>query len=107
MRILISLCAVFLLTACSTLTVAKVDPDDTKTSGVRFSLPRSFLQVTPKGDGTIDVSVIYLPDPDATFAAEGASYFATHTLDLQVSDGLLTVATWKEDEAAAEGYRFV
>lgn len=85
------------IAGCSTLSVTKIDPDDTETKGVRFSLPRPYLLVTPKPDGTIEVKDVYLPDPQATFAADAASYMATHTLDLELSEGVLTIATWKAD----------
>ena len=97
-RLSIALLLCVALSGCSTLSVKKIDPDDAKTKGVRFSLPRPYLLVTPQADGTIEVSDVYLPDPQATFAAHGASYLATHTLDLEIAGGVLTVATWKADD---------
>jgi hypothetical protein len=35
--------------------------------GLRYSLPAPFLMVTPKPDGTLDVTTVNLPDPDNTY----------------------------------------
>lgn len=97
---ILALALALMLPGCSFLTVTKVDPDALSGKGVRFALPRPYLMVTPNGGGGVDVSAVYLPDPNATFAASAEAWFATHRLDLEIEAGLLTIATWNTDTSA-------
>lgn len=80
----------------TTYSVKKIDPS-TDAGGIRYSLPKPYLMVTPKGDGTIDVEVKYFPDLANTYAITAKSYFAKHKLSVSLQDGLLTAVTFDTD----------
>jgi hypothetical protein len=82
--------AALVSTGCTTVvTVRPVTPTSTPT-GVRYSLPKPVLHVTPNDDGTVTVDVLFLPDPDKTYAIDSSTFLAAHSLDVMVSKGLLT-----------------
>jgi hypothetical protein len=75
--------------ACTTVTVRPVDQCHNP-PGVRYSLPKPVLQVTPSQDGSVTVDVLFLPDPNATYAIDSQTSLAAASLDVAVSRGLLT-----------------
>lgn len=103
----ICLCLLVLGGCINKITAKKVNPlnPDADLNGVRYSLPRPFIVVTPKGDGTMEVETVYLPDPNNTYAVSGWSFLASHTLTLaRETNGLLTKVNWNANnaEVAAE-----
>ncbi len=87
------------LAGCTMVSVKKVDVYG-KGKGVRYSLPKPFIVVTPKSDGTLDVRVEMLPDPTHTYAVHAKSFLAQHDLQLKISKGLLTEVEWTRDSSA-------
>jgi hypothetical protein len=89
---------------CTTCDVTKVDPTTPPASapvGVQYSLPKPFLQVTPAGDGSVSVNVIYLPDPNNTYAVNAKSYMAAHTLEVALDNtGVITKVNFAPDTSA-------
>lgn len=90
---------------CTVCDVKKVDPNAPAAlapPGVRYSLPKPFLQVTPAGDGSVSVNVVYLPDPNNTYAVNAQSYMAAHTLEVALDNsGVLTKVNFAPDTSAA------
>jgi len=72
-----------------------------KENGYYYSLPIPYLVVKPKGDGTMDVEVEYLPDPDHQYAVSAWSFLGSHELTVEVDDnGLLKKIVWDKDDSA-------
>jgi hypothetical protein len=81
--------AVLVTAGCtSVVTVRPVTSASTPT-GVRYSLPKPMLHVTPSADGTVTVEVVLLPDAEKTYAIDSFTVLAAHSLDVMVSRGLL------------------
>jgi hypothetical protein len=105
------LASLLLSSACAStqLTVRKVEDGATEPNGVRYSLPKPFLLVTPSpsGDGSLKVDVIYLPDTSNTYAIDGRTKRGKYELSVNVKDGLLSKVAWSQKDAAiaAEGLR--
>jgi hypothetical protein len=88
---------------CTEIKVRRIDVDDAKTtmvSGIRYSLPKPFIRVTPKPDGGVDVDVAYLPDGDSTYAINASSKLADHTLNVTLENGMLKNLQFKGDTTA-------
>ncbi len=84
-----------LLGGCVTVLDAK---KATATSeGYRYSLPVPVLQVTPQSDGTMALEVLYLPDPNNTYAVQAKSLLGAHTLDVKTKNGLLDTVSFNTD----------
>jgi hypothetical protein len=103
--ILLCTAAISLTMGCTTLRVSKVEyaADGTEVDpqpGVRYSLPKPALKVTPRADGTIDVEVVHLPDRDRTYAIRASSWAAKHKLEIGVARGLLQKIAWSPDATA-------
>jgi hypothetical protein len=90
---------VLLLSGCTQLTVTKVTTT-TVPNGVRYSLPKPYIQVTPQGDGSVVADVVYLPDPQNTYTVSSKSYLAAHSLTVSTEEGLLKKITWTGDSSA-------
>jgi hypothetical protein len=86
-----TLIAVATLASIGCTTVVTVQPVTPTSSpaGVRYSLPKPVLHVTPADDGSVSVDVLLLPDPEKTYAIDSATFLAVHSLDVMVSKGLL------------------
>jgi hypothetical protein len=83
------------LCGCASLTVTKVD-DHSPVAGIRYYLPKPFLQVTPRADGTVSLDVIYLPDKDHEYAIDPSSTFSAYTFQVSRDEkGLLTAIEYK------------
>jgi hypothetical protein len=100
---LIVVAAVFLLVAgCADLTVTKVtDSNNATVAGVRYYLPKPYLQVTPQADGTISVDVVYLPDKTHAYAIATSSKLSSYTFQVSRDEkGLLTAIEYKASTTA-------
>lgn len=98
----IALAAAVLISAgcISTVTVTPVEPGR-PAEGFVYSLPKTYLEVRPKPDGSYDVGFHFLPDPEHTYAICARSYFAVHSLDVDLSEaGLLKSFDWQPDSTA-------
>jgi len=81
---------------CTTLTVTKLSDGDRMTKGLRYYLPKPYLQVTPQADGTISVDVVYLPDKSQSYAIDTSSYLSSYTFQATRDEkGLLTSLEFK------------
>lgn len=80
---------------CSSIKVSKVTDADSA-PGIRYALPMTFLHVhsDPEGKAGFVVDTVHLPDGANTYAIDAASYFASHTLTVDLSEGLLDKVTW-------------
>jgi hypothetical protein len=96
--------SLLLLSACAStqLTVRKVQDGAKEPNGIRYSLPKPFLLVTPSpsGDGSLKVDVIYLPDTSNTYAIDGRTKRGKYELSVNVKDGLLSKIAWSQKDAA-------
>jgi hypothetical protein len=100
------------LSGCATteMTVKRVPtPPDKSTAepnGIRYSLPKPFLLVTPapEGDGSMKVEVVYLPDECQTYAIDAKTKRGQYDLTVTVKEGLLSKIIWtaKGAELAAQ-----
>jgi hypothetical protein len=97
-----SLSLVLLLAGCANLTVTHITPDNQATvQGVRYYLPKPFLQVVPKADGTVAVTVIYLPDTKREYAVDTTSQLSSYTFQIARDPlGLLSGVEYKADTTA-------
>src|SRR6476620_11300074 len=88
--------------ASTRLTVRKVSAVGKEPNGIRYSLPKPFLLITPgaSGDGSLKVEVIYLPDTSNTYAIDGRTKRGKYELTVNVKDGLLSKVAWSQKDAA-------
>src|SRR4051794_34889735 len=93
---------VAILPSCVRLQVTKVPPDDKseRVVGIRYSLPAPFIKSSLQPDGAPHDDVIYLPDPDCTYAIDASSFAGAYTAKIEVADGLLTKIQWAPDATA-------
>jgi hypothetical protein len=96
---LTSVSGVFLLAGCANLEVTKIPSDRNalvKPEGVRYCLPKPFLQATPQLDGTVAFDVIYLPDSDHCYAIKTSTDWSNYTFQVSRDEkGLLTAIEFK------------
>lgn len=97
--VLLALCVVTLTTACTSLTVQKVDPYG-QGDGFRYSLPRPFVIATPMADGTVEYRVEMLPDESRTYAIRSEAILSSQDLLVKLNRGLLTELKWLDDSSA-------
>lgn len=88
-----------MLTGCTVVKVTKVTNENKNSDikGIRYSLGKPFIKVTPasNGDGSYAVDVIYLPDQDQTYAVDSESYFAKNMMEITVDEsGILKKIDW-------------
>jgi hypothetical protein len=83
--------------SCTSIEVKKLTDDSANVPGIRYSLPKPFIQVTPNADGSVAVEVVYLPDADNTYAIDAAAYASSLTLDIQLEKGFLKKVEMKPD----------
>jgi hypothetical protein len=86
---------------CTTITVKKVDSAKEPGNGLRYSLPKPFIRMTPQVDGSVEADVVLLPDADNTYEISGSSTFAKHALNVTTAGGMLTKIEWNADGSAA------
>ena len=95
-------CLSMALTSCAYMTVSRVDLDAEKpVSGLRYSLPKPFIQVVPQADGTVNVSVVYLPDSKNTYAIDTTSFMSSYAFQVSLDqNGLLNAVEFKQNTSA-------
>lgn len=82
--------AAIFLASCTQVTVKRIDPSGKgQEKGIRYSLPKPFILVTPSHDGSVAVEVMMMPDPDNTYAIASYSFLSTYALDMGVEKGML------------------
>ncbi len=89
--------AVFCLGLTNCITVTHVEKFTGNEKGIRYSLPATYLLVTPKSDGTADYNWVYLPDPQNEYAVETYSFMSKYTIDLSFENNLLKKVSLKAD----------
>ena len=97
------------LSACAGITnieVTRVDPDK-PAKGIVYYLPKPILNITPQGDGTLEATFEFIPDPDNAYAINSKTYLGKQTLDIQLTEkGFLKSLDWKPDATlVAEGIK--
>ena len=77
---LLLVCIFLSAVGCASIKVTKITPgNDATIQGIRYYLPKPFIQVTPQADGTMAVDVIYLPDKDHKYAINTSSHLSAFT----------------------------
>jgi hypothetical protein len=99
--------AILLCDSCTTVKVVKA-PYASSVKGVRYSLGKPYILVTPssKGDGSYTVEVIYLPDQNQTYAVQTSTFLAKNVMEVSVDEsGILKKIDWStsSDATVAEG----
>lgn len=93
--------SIAIIMACLTagcVTTVNVASASKNKPGVRYFLPKVYLQVTPALDGTIKVETIYLPDPQHEYSIDTASFLGNYTIDITRSEqGFLEQVTFNSD----------
>ncbi|MDP9412552.1 MAG: hypothetical protein M3Q08_00280 [Pseudomonadota bacterium] len=103
-RPLSQLCAAgALLTTGGCATFVDSEKFDGINQGIEYSLPIPFIRVTPQPNGTMAVSIEYLPDPANTYVIRSSSRLSSYTLDVQRENGMLKQVSLnaKSDAVAA------
>jgi hypothetical protein len=83
------------LGSCTSVKVVKVTNGNEQ--GIRYSLGRPYIQVTPNasGDGSYSVEVIYLPDKNQTYAVQTSTFLAKNIMEVTVDEyGILKKIDW-------------
>jgi hypothetical protein len=91
------LALIFFNMSCSTVKVSKVQSGSEK--GIRYSLGKPFIQVTPspKGDGSYSVELVYLPDQSQTYAIQTSAFMAKNTMEVNVDEsGIIKKIDWSK-----------
>jgi hypothetical protein len=90
------------LVGCAGVTVTKVtSQNEGAVKGMRYSLPKPFIQATPQADGTIAVDIVYLPDSNNTYAFDTYSYFSSYSFQVAPDRfGMLNAVEFKENTSA-------
>ena len=90
-----------LLTAgCANMSVSQVKDGDS-VKGLRYYLPKPYLQAVPQADGSINVEVIFLPDRSRSYAIDTSSYLGSYTFQASRDEkGLLTALEFKASTTA-------
>jgi hypothetical protein len=90
----------YLLAGCASLEVDKVANGSARPEGVRYCLPKPFLQATPQVDGTVAFDVIYLPDSDHCYAIKTKTDLSSYSFQISRDEkGLLTAIEFKASTA--------
>ena len=101
MKTATSIAIAFLAAGCvAKMSVTKVDPNVAASGakGLPYYLPRPYLEVTPKTDGSIDVAVVYLPDPHHQYVIDVDTFFTAHTIEVErTKEGFLDKIAFNGD----------
>ena len=84
-----------LLGGCITRMDSK--PAGPASAGSLYALPVPVLQFTPQGDGSMAMEVLYLPDPNNTYAVEAETILGGYTFEVKTKGGLLESVTFDAD----------
>lgn len=87
-----------LLNGCTTTLTSKPATDEA--TGIRYSLPAPHIFMNPNPDGTVSVSVEYLPDPNNTYTLGIASYLSSSTIDVKLKNGMLASVSLNSDSSS-------
>jgi len=105
-RIALTLIVGLFATGCATnIIVRPIDPAE-GANGLVYYLPKTFLVVAPKADGTLEAKFEFLPDESNAYAISHSSVMATHTFTPELTKrGFLKSVQWDADSAGvfAEG----
>jgi len=94
----LGLCAALLLIGLpGCTTIIDVERYTGTQQGLRYSLPATYLLVTPKADGSATYEWVSLPDPGNEYVVRATSWLSKYTLDLTFDNGMLTKVTSKQD----------
>jgi len=74
---------------CGCTTLVTVKPAPTKDEGLTYSLPATYLLVTPSADGTVTYQWLYLPDERYRYTVKASGFLSKYSLDVQRQNGLL------------------
>ena len=93
--------ATSMLVGCANITVSKVIPqNDSSVPGIRYCLPKPFIQAVPQADGSIAVDVVYLPDTSHTYAIDTSTWMASSTFQVALdAGGGLTAVEFKQNNS--------
>lgn len=92
--------AASMLQGCITTMKVSSVKADASAKGFRYFLPKPYLLVTPKADGSVAVEKVFLPDPENEYAIDTAAYAASYKLSVQLDDhGLLKKIIWNTGSA--------
>lgn len=91
-----------MLSGCADLAVTHVTEANQDTvKGVHYFLPQPYLQVTPKSDGTVSVTVLYLPDHSHEYAVATSSFGSNYEFQIaRDSNDVLSGVEYKADTTA-------
>lgn len=104
-QFIIVLFSALIIFSCTTVKVAKVSPGS-QAEGLRYSLGKPFIKVTPNadGDGTYTAELIYLPDNDRTYAVTSSSFMSKQSLELNIDgSGIINKVVLSKDATANAG----
>ncbi|WP_233810264.1 hypothetical protein [Paraburkholderia sp. HP33-1] len=90
-----------LIAGCANIDVKKVDGDLSAVKGQRYYLPKPAIQVVPQTNGTVAVSILYLPDKSHSYAIDAKSWLSAYSLQvLSNPDGTLSGVYYQGDTTA-------
>jgi hypothetical protein len=96
-RDLVVCAALLLVGVAGCTTIIDVERYTGTQQGLRYSLPATYLLVTPKADGSATYEWVSLPDPGNEYVVRATSWLSKYTLDLSFDNGMLTKVTSKLD----------
>lgn len=101
-QLIVSLNLVLALSSCATVVSVRhvTEKNDEKVCGTRYYLPQPFVVASPQSDGSLDVTVEYLPDTSQQYAVCAWSVFSAHELSLRLDQGMLSEVNWIADSSA-------
>lgn len=100
--VLVAVCA--FLTSCTS--VVNVEKFNGTQKGVRYSLPATYLLVSPKSDGTASYDWVYLPDPENEYAVTTWSFMSKYTTEITLENNFLKKVTEKSDSTGVGAKMF-
>jgi len=97
--------ATAVLSGCITRTnVTHVDAENQNAKGIFYYLPNTYLQASPKADGSVSVDPVFFPDPNQKYAIDIEKYLSGYTVDvLLTSEGFLDKIVFNGDSGAVAG----
>jgi len=100
--VLVVLSAMSLCGGCASLNVTQISKANQGTvQGVRYCLPKPFIQATPQADGTVSMDVVYFPDRGHCYAIDTSSDMSSYTFQIARDEkGLLTAIEYKASTTA-------